>query len=190
MRQNHDAMATGLTPDQIRDAALPKARRGFEETATRALLAEAAAALSAVTAERDELKQQAADVGDAAAGADAEAIGNVLLTAKRMADELVATATEEAAAVIRDAEAERDEVVSRAKAEAASVVDEAETRIDDLRNKEEALRQSLADHRHTLVAFLQSALAQLEDVESLSAAVPEPAGLDGELLARVSPDPE
>ena len=87
-------MAKPLTPPQIRDAELPRALRGFDVEATRAVLADAASALSAVTRERDDLRKQVDELGAQASRnpTDAEQLGAVLLTAKRAGDELIAKA--------------------------------------------------------------------------------------------------
>ena len=54
----NQAMAKPLTPPQIRDVELPRSLRGYDVDATRGLLANAAAALAAVTRERDDLRKR------------------------------------------------------------------------------------------------------------------------------------
>jgi cell division septum initiation protein DivIVA len=176
-----------LTPQQLWDVELPRARRGFEELATRKILAEAAGALSAVTRERDDLRKEVDELKQAPSQAttDAETIGAVLVTAQGVADDLVARAKEEAAAIRAEAESKRDEAYGRAQAEAQEKTSEALARIEALRREDEELRQTISLHRQEFVTFLHSALAQLERVESFAAGA-EPAGLDGELLSRLS----
>ena len=65
---------------------------------------------------------------------------------------------------------------------------EAAAKVESLAREAEELRRSIAARRQELVAFLQSALHQLEDVESVGPDVAEPAessGLDGELLRQI-----
>ena len=129
---------------------------------------------------------------------DAERLGAVLLMAKHTGDDLVAKATEEAAEIRAgseqmraEVERERAELAAKARAEADAMVSEAAATVESLGREAEELRQSIADRRQELVAFLQSALQELEDVESVGPAVaerPEPTqatGLDGELLAQL-----
>ena len=176
-----------LTPQQLWDVELPRAWRGFEEEATREILTDAAGALSAVTRERDDLRKEVEQLKQASAEArtDAETIGAVLVTAQGVADDLVARAKEEAAAIRAEAESDRDEAYERARAEAEEKTSEALARIEALRREDAKLRQTISTHRQEFVTFLHSALAQLERVESFAAGA-EPAGLDGELLSRLS----
>ena len=98
----------------------------------------------------------------------------MLLTAKRAGDDLVAKAAEEAEEIRADAEqmraeveSERIELSARARAEADALVGEAAAKVESLAREAEELRRSIAARRQELVAFLQSALHQLEDVESV-----------------------
>jgi cell division septum initiation protein DivIVA len=194
------AMAKPLTPPQIRDAQLPRSLRGFDVDATRELLANVAGALAAVTRERDDLRKQVEGLSVQASQnpTDAERLGAVLLMAKRAGDDLVAKATEEAAEIRAgsqqmraEVEAERADLAAQARAEAEAMVSKAAETVDSLEREAEELRHSIAARRQELVTFLQSALHQLEDVESVGPAVAEPAkptqatGLDGELLAQL-----
>jgi cell division septum initiation protein DivIVA len=183
-----------LTPPQIRDADLPRALRGFDVDATRSLLADAAAALTKLTRERDDLRAQVQELSAVAfrTPTDAEQIGAVLLTAKRAGDDLIAKATEEAAAVREvaeklrgDAQHEREQILSQARAEAAAMVRDAGAEAVALRQEAEELRRSTSAHREQFASFLRAAIAQLEGVESLDPQVAEPPRLDGELLRQL-----
>ena len=187
-------MAKPLTPPQIRDAELPRSLRGFEVEATRALLADAASALSAVTRERDDLRKQVDELGAQASRnpTDAEQLGAVLLTAKRAGDELIAKASEDAAEIRaeaerKDVEAEkqRTSLLVQAQAQADELVREGAATAQSLAEEAEGLRHSIAVHRQEFVTFLRSALDQLESVESARPTVAETGDLSGELLAQL-----
>lgn len=187
-------MAKPLTPPQIRDAELPRALRGFDVEATRAVLADAASALSAVTRERDDLRKQVDELGAQASRnpTDAEQLGAVLLTAKRAGDELIAKASEDAAAIraeaeqtLVDAEKQRTSILVQAQAQADDLVREGAATAQSLDQEAEELRHSITVHRQEFVTFLRSALNQLEHVESARPAVAETGDLDGELLAQL-----
>ena len=187
-------MAKPLTPPQIRDAELPRALRGFDVEATRALLADAASALSAATRERDDLRKQVDELGEQASRnpTDAEQLGAVLLTAKRAGDELIAKAAEDAAELRAEAEQSRVEaekqrtsLLVQAQAQADDLVREGAATAQSLGQEAEELRHSIAVHRQEFVAFLKSALTQLEDVESVAPVVAETGDLNGELLAQL-----
>lgn len=180
-------MTTPLTPQQIRGVELPRGRRGFDEEATRKFLAEAAGALTAMIRERDALQKQVQELGEnvSPAQTDAEALGTVLLTANRVAEEVVAEATQEAAAIKADAVRQRDDLLDQAQGRADAMVTDAAANMTSLRQQDDALRQSIALHRQELVIFLRSALAQLESVEALTPATAASAGLDGDLISRL-----
>jgi cell division septum initiation protein DivIVA len=187
-------MAKPLTPPQIRDAELPRALRGFDVDATRALLADAASALSAVTRERDDLRKQVEELGEQASRnpTDAERLGAVLLTAKRAGDELVAKAARDAEEIRAaaeqarvDAEKQRTSLLVQAQAQADDLVREGAATAQSLARQAEELRRSIAVHRQEFVTFLRSALDQLEGVDSIRPTVAETADLNGELLAQL-----
>ncbi len=180
-------MADLPTSVQIRNAELPKGRRGFEEEATRRLLANAARALDQATSERDELRKQVERLTRTLEEkpTDAETIGAVLMTAQGVADDLVAKATEEASAIREKAQLERDELLVEGRAEVEAKTAEAAAGLESLRAEDEALRRSIDAHRHELAGFLRGALAQLDSLEGLAA--PQPA-LDGTLLDRLPSD--
>jgi len=187
-------MAKPLTPPQIRDAELPRALRGFEVEATRALLADAASALSAVTRERDELRKQVGELGEQAARnpTDAEQLGAVLLTAKRAGDELIAKAAQEAEEIRAEAERarleaekQRTHLLVQAQAEADDLVREGAATAQSLGREAEELRHSITERRQEFISFLRTALDQLEGVESVRPVVGKTADLDGDLLAQL-----
>ena len=187
-------MAKPLTPPQIRDAELPRALRGFEVEATRALLADAASALSAVTRERDELRKQVGELGEQAARnpTDAEQLGAVLLTAKRAGDELIAKAAQDAEEIRAEAEQarleaekQRTHLLVQAQAEADDLVREGAATAQSLGREAEELRHSITERRQEFISFLRTALDQLEGVESVRPVVGKTADLDGDLLAQL-----
>ena len=65
------------------------------------------------------------------------------------------------------------------------MVRQAASTVDSLGHEADDLRRAIAAHRQEFIAFLRSALQQLDGVESLRPATAEPAGLDGELLAQL-----
>lgn len=183
-----------LTPPQIRDADLPRALRGFDVTATRSLLADAASALSALTRERDDLRARVEELAAVASRnpTDAEQLGAVLLTAKRAGEDLIAKATEEAATVrdvaekLRaDARRDREQILAQARAEADGMVRDAGAAAEALRQEAEELRHSTSAHREQFATFLRAAIAQLDGVETLGPQNAEPPRLDGELLRQL-----
>ena len=184
---NEEVMTKPLTPQQIRDADLPKAMRGFEEGATRALLANAAGALTAAVRERDDLLKQVADLSKQAAEnpTDAETIGAVLMVAHRAGEDLLAQAADEAAQIEAGAERQRDELLVQARGQIEALVAEAGTGIQALRDEDAGLRRAIATNRQELAQFLRSSLAQLEEVGSFSPHPTEPRALDGELFAQL-----
>jgi cell division septum initiation protein DivIVA len=186
-----------LTPTQIRDADLPRVRRGFDEAATKSLLAAAASALSTAIRERDEFKNKNDELraNIAAPPPDAETIGAVLVTAHRTAEELVAKAVEEAAGMQAAAESQRDMILLEARELADAMLAEATVAIDTLRGSEEELRRSITERRQQLSTFLRWALTQIDNAESAgsnmagmgTSRAAEP-GLDSELLAQLPPE--
>jgi cell division septum initiation protein DivIVA len=155
--------------------------------ATRALLGEAARTLKAVTQQRDELQKQVEELTKRAAQAptDAETLGAVLLTAKSVGDDLVAKATQEAAAIRTEAEVERAELFVRAQAQADAIVTKTVASFESVRRDGAEQRRLIAEHREEFVAFLRAALAQLDSGEAVGPTAAEPAELDGELLAQL-----
>jgi cell division initiation protein len=164
------------TPEQILATELPRARRGFEETATRRLLVEVATSLSAMTRERDDLRKRVNELDEQISKDpnSAEALGTVILSANRAAEDLVLKATDEAATLLAEAELRAEKVVSEATAS-----------VESLRASEESLRHSIAERRQELVTFLQSAVEQLDAFGTLSPMPAEEHDLDGDLLSRL-----
>ncbi|MGH3002410.1 MAG: DivIVA domain-containing protein [Gaiellaceae bacterium] len=178
------------TPQEIRDAELPKARRGFDETATRELLAEAAAGLTAANRERDDLQRQVDELKKTVAESptEAELIGRVLLTANHVAEDLVEKAREEAEKIRQSAETRQREVVELAQLHADAQLTELTARIESLRGEEALLQRSIAAHRNELVTFLRSALQQLDGLEPPRPQQVSTAGLEGDLLSQLPGD--
>jgi cell division septum initiation protein DivIVA len=164
------------TPEQILATELPRARRGFEETATRRLLVEVATSLSSVIRERDDLRKRVNELNEQVSKDpnSAEALGTVILSANRAAEDLVLKATDEAATLI-----------ARAEIQAETIVAEATASVESLRTAEESLRQSIAERRQELVTFLQSAVEQLDAFGVLGPMPAEEHDLDGDLLSRL-----
>jgi cell division septum initiation protein DivIVA len=184
---HNQRVAKSLTPEQLRNPNLPMARRGFEEESTRRFLSDAADALNAVTRERDDLQKRVAELSEHAAHnpTDAETIGAVLMTAQRVADDLVAKATEEVAALYADAQRERDVLLVQAQDDADALATDAAASVESLKHEEERLRHSLATYRQEVVLFLRAALEQLDGIEALDRSRAEAPKLDGELLTRL-----
>ncbi|TMM11376.1 MAG: hypothetical protein E6F98_10825 [Actinobacteria bacterium] len=134
----------------IRNASLPKSLRGFDETATRKLLAEVAAVVESLTAERENLRRQVESLQAAAASDELivesrdvdespEVLGNAILAAKHAGEELLEAARQEADQILSDAAAEADRLVEQARAKTA----ERERELDQRRAQFERER---ADH--------------------------------------------
>jgi cell division septum initiation protein DivIVA len=180
-------MAGWPTSVQIRNAELPRARRGYEEEATRRLLSDAARALDQATSERDELRKQIEQLTRTVEekSTDAETIGAVLMTAQGVADDLVAKATAEASEIRERAQLERDELLVEARGEAEANAAQATAGLESLRAEDEAMRRSISARRQELAGFLRGALAQLDALEGLA---PPELELDGALLDRLPSD--
>ena len=88
-----------LTP-KICQRQLPRSLRGYSETETHQLIEDAAGAYEPVRAELERARESASRREN-----DAEAIGKALLTPERAADEMVAAAKQEAAAILAEARA-------------------------------------------------------------------------------------
>jgi cell division septum initiation protein DivIVA len=164
------------TPEQILATELPRARKGFEETATRRLLVEAATSLSAATRERDDLRRRVLELNEqiSADPNSPESVGTVILTANRAAEDLILAATDEAATLLAQAEVQAEAVVAEATAS-----------VESLRTAEASLRHSIAERRQELISFLQSAVGQLDAFGPLASLPAEEPDLDGELLSRL-----
>jgi cell division initiation protein len=164
-----------LTPNQIRQRELPRSLRGYSETETRQLIEEAAAAYEAALAELERAQESASR-----REGDREVIAKTLVTAERTAEETVAEAKLQAAAILAearqtaekmtaDAQARRDELapasesmVEQARAEAAAIRSASERQVEALRKEQLRLHASIESMRGQFVALVESALARLE----------------------------
>jgi cell division initiation protein len=164
-----------LTPNQIRQRELPRSLRGYSETETRQLIEEAAAAYEAALAELERARESASR-----REGDREVIAKTLVTAERTAEETVAEAKLQAAAILAEArqmaeqmtaeaQARRDELapesesmVAQARAEAAAIRSASERQVEALRKEQLRLHASIESMRGQFVALVESALARLE----------------------------
>jgi cell division initiation protein len=164
-----------LTPNEIRQRELPRSLRGYSETETRQLIEEAAAAYEAALAELERVRDSASR-----RESDDEAIVKALLTAERAAEETVAEAKQEAAAILAEAGAtaekmtaeaqavrdelapERESIVEQAQAEAALIRSTSERQVETLRQEQQRLHASIESMRGQFVELVESALARLE----------------------------
>ena len=128
-------MAKILTPQQIQATDLPRARRGYEQEATRELLANAVASLTAVTKERDDLAKEVASLREQVARVptDADTIAAVLVTAHNAGEELLAKARAEADQLRGSAERQRDDLLHAARAQADAITTDAGASLESLR---------------------------------------------------------
>jgi len=164
-----------ITPSQIRKVDLPRSFRGFDETATRKLLGEAAKALEQALADREVAGRQLEDAKAAAAAApppspaptpasEAEALGTALLTAQRLGERLLDEAREEAARITSEAEAKGREILGRAELEARSKVGELAGHVDALRRSEKELAAALDARRQLVVRYVRQVGEQLSEL--------------------------
>jgi cell division septum initiation protein DivIVA len=156
-----------ITPQQIREAELPRGFRGFAEQPTEELLENAASSLAAALAEGDALRRQLDELGSAEeeSPSDAEVIGAALVTANRFAEKLLAEAREGIDRLNAETEAEARELVRRAELEARTHFADADRRLAELRAQEESLRATIRERRQELAAFIRAAVAQLVDAD-------------------------
>jgi cell division septum initiation protein DivIVA len=130
MTEGRMRFASASNPSGIRNASLPKSLRGFDETATRNLLAEVAAVVESLTAERENLRRQVESLQAAAVSEEPispsshvdespEALGNAILAAKHAGEELLAAAQQEADQILSAAAAEADRLAEQARAKTA-----------------------------------------------------------------------
>lgn len=152
-----------ITPEQIRDASLPKSLRGFDETATRELLADVAATVKQLTSERDELRRQLDETSSPSADSvDPLAIGNALLTAQRAGEALVAEAQEAAARIAADAQEKADGLVEQARRTAAEIEQQHGERRAELEREHDRLRDELGGLQASVDAERRMALARVQ----------------------------
>jgi cell division septum initiation protein DivIVA len=154
-----------MTPEKLRSTELPsRFLGGFDEDATEELLEAAAKALATALAERDALQLKLDELKQAspqAASDGAEAIGSALLTAKRVADRVLAEAQDEAVQIKAEADAESERLLHRARSQAQASLARAEQQIAALDAQAETLRTTIAAHRDSLVDFIRSSVDQL-----------------------------
>lgn len=199
-----------ITPSQIRKVDLPRSFRGFDETATRKLLGEAAKALEQALTDREVADRQLEDAKAAAAAApppspaptpanEAEALGTALLTAQRLGERLLDEAREEAARITSEAEAKGHEILGRAELEARNKVGELAGHVDALRRSEKELAAALDARRQLVVRYVRQVGEQLSELARAAGspavgAGSQPAELDRTLHTRAEltvppPDP-
>jgi cell division septum initiation protein DivIVA len=149
-----------MTPGAIRNVALPRSFRGFDEPATRSFLNDLASAVEALVAERDKLRVdlKAALEKHAPDAENGTAIGNALLAAQRAGEELVADAKENAARIAEEARAESERILERARLTA-----------EGLKAEREGLRREMDEWQARLEGERSAALAQVRvDAEQLT----------------------
>ncbi len=147
--------------NELHDAELPRAMRGFQEDATRRLLTEAAGALQRAAERRDRLQHELRTLKSAAEdddAPDAEAIGRALVVATSMSDQLVASAQEKAELMEAEAEAEAERLLAKAREEAEAAEREVAGQRDRLERDFAALKRDSADQREQLAAERKEAL--------------------------------
>jgi cell division septum initiation protein DivIVA len=164
---------------------LPSAFRGYDRTATDALLAQLDDARLALARERDELRRQFEAVQhDLDQHRErAQAVGDALVTAQLLAQELRAKAESQLAEERRELGAARekldqeaDDLRSHARHEATEIVREARVRADRVIDE---VANALGNYRTDTDEFLESARVKLdalvqEVLERMPASVPAP----------------
>lgn len=151
-----------ITPGEIREAALPRGLRGFDEAATRRLLGQVADTVQTLLSERDRLERAAHDA-QARPVADQEdptAIGNALLAAQRAGEELLHQAREAAERITAEARQEGEQLLEQARQSAAELERRLEERRGELEREHERLRQELDELRTTVEAERRAGIAR------------------------------
>jgi cell division septum initiation protein DivIVA len=135
---------------RLRNPELPHSLRGFEETATRKLLEEAATAFATACEQRDEARGELHVAKDQTLGgaADAEAVGRALLAATATGEQIVASAQEQAAQLIDEVKAEADRVL----AEARATGEQMDAARAELQREREAEHRRLKADRQEVIA--------------------------------------
>ncbi len=185
-----------MKPSEIHALELPRSFRGYDEAATKALLAQAAKALEAAVKERDTAVAKLKGLENGAAPAappenDAEALGSVLLTAKRIGEQLVEEARAEAARVTSEAEAKAYDLLGRAELEAQSKVSDLASRADALRRSESDLAAALDERQKVIRTYIRHVGEQLSELAKVAGSLEreapryEPRELDHTLQVRV-----
>ena len=185
-----------MKPSEIHALELPRSFRGYDEAATKALLAQAAKALEAAVAERDAAvaklkKVESGGLPAAPPENEAETLGSALLTAKRIGEQLVEEARTEAARLTSEAEAKAHDVLGRAELEAQSKVSDLAGRADALRHSESQLAAALDERQKVIRTYIRHVGEQLSELAKVAGSLEpeapryEPRELDRTLQVRV-----
>jgi cell division septum initiation protein DivIVA len=158
-------------PKQIRDAPLPHSFRGFDEEATRGLLDRIARAHQALLAECERLRaelalvqaeQQSAPPQPVSEADEAGAMTEMLLAAKRTADQIVDAANRKADGLLASAERERAEILDNASKDAESRSAGLRADVESLSRERDWLHNTIAQERGAFTEVLQRALRELD----------------------------
>lgn len=171
MTEGQTSGGSANSPSGIRNASLPKSLRGFDETATRKLLAEVAAVVESLTAERENLRGQVQSLQTAAASAEPiaaspdvdespEVLGNAILAAKHAGDELLAAAQQEADEILTAAVAEADRLADQARANTADRERELDQRRAQFERERAKHEQSVNEWSTKVAAEREAMIAQ------------------------------
>lgn len=166
-----EASAESLLVGRLRDAELPRTRRGYGEEETRRLLAEAATVLEEAVRERDRLRRELQEARET--GEDPDAIGKALLTAVAAGEEVVTRANEQARTIVAEAEAAAAHLLAEARERAAEQEREAAERRRQLDAQLEELRVAAERERAAADAererLLATARVEADDVVAAAA---------------------
>jgi cell division septum initiation protein DivIVA len=163
-----------MSPKAIREAALPKSLRGFDETATRKFLNDVAERVQALTDQRDRLQRSLDEMHEQppVAPEDPTAIGNVLLAAQRAGEELVAHARATADQITAAAQETTERLLDEARRSAAAVEQMLEERREAYELEHSRLRHEVDESRANLEAerrgVIDEARAEAERVAAES----------------------
>jgi cell division septum initiation protein DivIVA len=149
-------------PEEIREAQLPRSLRGYDEGATRQLLAEIADGVQALMTERDTLREQVGRLenGHREDDESPEALGNALLAAKRAGEVLIAEARMGAEQITARAKAEGAQLLEEARRATADVERNVVEQRAELEVEQQRLRQEAGDWRKNIDAESETLLAQ------------------------------
>lgn len=165
-------MAEFDTPQSIREAPLPRAFRGVDEDATRELLRRIAHEHKAALDEVERLNRQLATERAASGAAkpelspeaEASAMTDMLLVAKRASDQIMLEAKEKAEALRAAAEGERAQLLERAASEAAERAQHLRDEVQALEHQRDSLRATIEHERASFVSLLETSLQRLDGV--------------------------
>jgi cell division septum initiation protein DivIVA len=158
-------------PKQIRDAPLPHSFRGFDEDATRGLLDRVARAHQALLVECERLRAELALVRaeqhsvprqPVSEADEAGAMTEMLLAAKRTADQIVDSANRKAGELLASAERERGEILDNATKDAESRSAGLRAEVESLSRERDWLHNMIAQERGAFTEVLQRALRELD----------------------------